>query len=232
MGTMKKKTRVLTAPISGKGQDGFSLVGGYRNQGAVGPTNLGRSVTRTPFRGNAPMGNGGCCGKYVVSVCNSGSCCTNDPSIIKRTVKSNAGMLDNKYRWMSGVYPNWWVQDTSPLNASQGMFIAKLHAAAAGRCGQVTSNEAGVASGCSSNNGVQWTGGIPHCSKLVAKDPIAAVSSSEYMGAGLMKKKCLPAPPSKKAFPFTVLGGNNCQVSYNTWQEAQAAGALPANYVG
>jgi hypothetical protein len=141
-------------------------------------------------------------------------------------------MLDNKYRWMSGVYPNWWVQDTSPLNSSQGMFIAKLHAAAAGRCGQVTSDDAGVASGCSSNNGVQWVGGIPHCSKLVAKDPIAAVSSSEYMGAGLMKKRCLPAPPSKKAFPFTVLGGNNCQVSYNTWQEAQAAGALPANYVG
>ena len=233
MVAMKRNSKRFTDPISGRGRDGFSLVGGHRNIGAVGPTNLGRSVTRTPFRGNAPMGHGGCCGQYVVNVCNSGSCCTNDPSIIKRTVKNTAGMLDNKYKWMSGVYPNWWVQDTSPLNMSQGMFIQKVKAEAAGLCGVVKADDAGVVgSSCSSNSAVQWVRGIPHCSKLLAKDPKAAVSSSEYMAGGLLKNKCLPPPASKQPFPFTVVGGNNCQTSYDTWEEAQNDGALPANYVG
>lgn len=230
---MKRKANHIISPISGRGRDGFSLVGGYRNIGAVGPTNLGRSVTRTPFRGNAPMGHGGCCGQYVINVSNSGSCCTNDPDIIKHTVKNTAGMIDNKYKWMNGVYPNWWVQDTSPLNLSQGMYIYKVRTAAAGRCGEVTSDDAGViGSSCSSNNAVQWINGVPHCSRLLAKDPKAAVSSSEYMAGGLMKNNCLPPPPSKQPFPFTVVGGNNCQSSYNTWQEAQSAGLLPVNYVG
>lgn len=224
---------MYTDPISGRGRDGFSLVGGYRNIGAVGPTNLGRSVTRTPFRGTAPMGNGGCCGQYVVNVCNSGSCCTNDPSIIKKTVKNNAGMIDTKYKWMNGVYPNWWVQDTSPLNMSSGMHTRKVRAAAAGRCGVVIADDAGmVGSSCTSNDSVQWIGGVPHCGKLLAKDPKGAVSSSEYMEGGLLKSKCLPAPESMKPFPFTVVGGNNCQVSYDTWEEARDAGALPADYVG
>ena len=88
---LKRKSRRFQAPISGHGKDGFSLVGGYRNIGAVGPTNLGRSVTRTPFRGPIPMGNGGCCGTYQIKIHNSGSCCTNDSSIIKPTVKRYCG---------------------------------------------------------------------------------------------------------------------------------------------
>lgn len=227
---MKKNSKRYTDPISGRGTNGFSLVGGYRNIGTVGPTNLAKSVTRTPFRGNAPVGHGGYCGKYLINVSNSGSCCVNDPAIIKNSVKNTDGMIATKYKWLNGAYPNWWVQDTSPLNLSQGMFIAKLKAAASGRCGEVLSNDAGEGSSCSS--GLNWTGGIPHCSKLLTKDPKVAVSSGEYMAGGLLKNNCLPSPPSKQAFPFTVVGGNNCQTSYITWQEAQAAGALPENYVG
>lgn len=225
---LKRNSRRYTNPISGRGHDGFSLVGGHRNIGVVGQTNLGRSVTRTPFRGNAPMGHGGCCGNYVINICNSGSCCTNDPSIIKPTVKNTAGMIDTKYKWMSGTYPNWWVQDTSPLNFSQGMFIEKLKADAAGRCGEVLSTNAGT----STDSDVQWINGIPHCTKLLAKDPKAAVSSGEYMSSGLLKSKCLPPPPSKQPFPLPLTNGNTCQTTYLTWQQAQAAGLLPANYVG
>ena len=57
---LKRNSRRFLAPISGRGHDGFSLVGGHRNIGVVGPTNLAKSVTRTRFRGNAPMGHGGC----------------------------------------------------------------------------------------------------------------------------------------------------------------------------
>ena len=55
---LKRNSRRYQATISGRGHEGFSLVGGHRNIGSVGPTNLAKSVTRTPFRGTAPMGNG------------------------------------------------------------------------------------------------------------------------------------------------------------------------------
>ena len=44
---LKKKSLRFQNTISGKEKDGFSLVGGHRNIGSVGPTNLAKSVTRT-----------------------------------------------------------------------------------------------------------------------------------------------------------------------------------------
>lgn len=227
---MKRNANRYFKPVSGQGRDGFSLVGGHRNIGAVGPTNLGRSVTRTPFKGALPKGNGGCCGSYQVSIANSGSCCTNDASIIKTTVKNNAGMLDDKYKWTKSVYPRYWVQDTSPENFSQGSYIRAQKALAAGRCGQVTATDAGEPVKCSQGC-LAWVGGIPKYRTMLAKDPKGAVSSSEYLDAGLLKNKCLPSPASLQPFPYT-LSHNGCDVNYDTWQEAQAAGQLPANYIG
>jgi len=232
-----KRNTYAKRNLSGKGRDGFSLVGGYRNIGAVGPTNLAQSVTRTPFRGNLPMGSGGCCGNYTVVISNSGSCCTNDPEIIKSTVKNTSGMIDNKYRWTKRGYPNFWTQDTSPEAFSQSSHISKLKEQAAGRCGVVTSTDAGTAPACSSKTSsgasscIKWVGGIPQYRTLLAKDPKAAMSSGEYMSSGLLKSKCLPSPASLQPFPFTQ-ARNGCLTNYNTWQEAQAAGQLPSNYVG
>ena len=61
LATLKKKSRNnrRIAPISGRGVDGFSLNGGYRNVGAVGQFRMISNNTRTPFRGTEPMGNGG-----------------------------------------------------------------------------------------------------------------------------------------------------------------------------
>ena len=85
--TLKKKSRNNRrfAPISGRGVNGFSLNGGYRNIGAVGQFRMISNTTRTPFRGTEPMGNGGSLGKYYNKVTNSGSCCTNDNEIIKKS---------------------------------------------------------------------------------------------------------------------------------------------------
>jgi hypothetical protein len=55
--TLKKKSAARYFPHSVAGV-GFSLNGVTRFLGA-GDTSLGRSVTRTPFRGNLPMGHGG-----------------------------------------------------------------------------------------------------------------------------------------------------------------------------
>jgi len=90
----KRNSRRFKAPISGRGTKGFSLNGGMRNQGWVGQTNLGRSNVGTVFRGAFPMGNGGCCGTYVINTQNSGGCCTNDPEIVKRSTMNTKGLIE------------------------------------------------------------------------------------------------------------------------------------------
>ena len=230
LATLKQKSKIYTNHISGKGNNGFSLAGGLRNIGAVGPTNLAKSVTRTRFRGIAPMGSGGCCGNYIINVSNSGSCCVNDPDIIKSSVKNTKGMIDTKYKWMSSTYPNWWVQNTSNENYDQSEHIRKVKETVTGRCGVMLSTDAGNAS--SNENMTIWENGIPRCSKPYTKDVKVAMSSGDYITTGYLKKRCLPTPPNKQAFPFIVNNKDNCHTSYKTWQEAQQAGLLPANYVG
>uniref|UniRef100_A0A6C0BZZ3 Uncharacterized protein n=1 Tax=viral metagenome TaxID=1070528 RepID=A0A6C0BZZ3_9ZZZZ len=87
---LKRKSIRYQAKISGKGFKGFSINGGLRNQGWVGQTTLGRHLSKTPFRGNLPMGNGGCCGNYDVSILSGSNCCTNDPNIIKRSTMNTS----------------------------------------------------------------------------------------------------------------------------------------------
>jgi len=92
--TLKKKSRRWQTPISGQGDLGFALNGTLRNHGSVGPTNLGKSVKRTPFRGNEPMGHGGCCGNYKIDIHNSGSCYTNNKRVVKRSVGNTRGLIN------------------------------------------------------------------------------------------------------------------------------------------
>ena len=158
LNTMKRKT-AAKLNLSGKGpkqtwmsqgphgksvthviSTGFSLNGGHRNIGRVGQTNLGRSVTRTPFRGNAPMGNGGSNGKYPIVISNSGSCCTNRSDFIKPSSLNTKGMLARKYKWLNGggtdhhgnpahnpVKPD----DNYPENFSQSSYIQSKASTAA-----------------------------------------------------------------------------------------------------
>ena len=64
--TLKKKSRNNRrfAPISGRGENGFSLVGGTRNHGGIGQFRMISSTTRTPYKGTEAVGNGGKYGKY------------------------------------------------------------------------------------------------------------------------------------------------------------------------
>lgn len=156
--TMKRKT-TAKMNLSGKGpkqtwmsqgphgesrthvmSTGFSLNGGHRNVGRVGQTNLGRSVTRTPFRGNAPMGNGGTNGKYPVVISNSGSCCTNKSDYIKPSSLNTKGMLARKYKWLNGGGTNHHgdpahnpvkPDDNYPDNFSQSSYIKSKASTAA-----------------------------------------------------------------------------------------------------
>jgi hypothetical protein len=140
---LKRNSRRFKAPISGRGKDGFSLNGGYRNQGRVGQILAGRSLGGTKFRGNTPMGNGGCCGNYVINIANTGNCCTNDPSIIKRSSMTTKGRIESGLlNPVGGIFRNVncntscrriWVADLSPLNQSQGNYIKEVSIKSAGK---------------------------------------------------------------------------------------------------
>ena len=130
-------------PISGKGKDGFSLNGGHRNIGGVGRFRMVSNTTRTPFRGNLPMGSGGSNGTYDTTICNSGACCTNDPDIIKPSSVNTSGMIQMRYerKWdstnetyicprliLNSQYPYSWTQQGNSSYVStndQGLYIRK-----------------------------------------------------------------------------------------------------------
>ena len=97
----------------------FSINGGYRNQGWVGQTSLSRSFIKTPHRGVTPRGHGGCCGTYNVSVVCPREPCTNNNSVIKKSVVSTDGMLDGKYRWIRRPAPYTSVKPDVNHNLNQ-----------------------------------------------------------------------------------------------------------------
>jgi hypothetical protein len=124
--TLKVKSNRFQNKISGgiNNPNGFSLVGGYRNLPYIGQTSLSKSVTRTPFRGNLPMGHGGSNGEFKISIANSGSCCFNDPNIIKKSVGSSKYAIIHKNKWLHSAYPNLITKNNEMQ--SQSDYINKL----------------------------------------------------------------------------------------------------------
>ena len=254
--TMQRKSARFQAPhwISGQGENGFSLVGGHRNVGAVGPTNLGRSVTRTPFRGTEAMGGGGCCGTYDRIISNSGSCCTNKNNIIKTTTKNTAGMIQMKYsrkwdenlqKWvcprvvLNSQYPNYWVQSSTALGGetTQGEYVTAIHRRS-GSCDPVVPADGQPPNAGDNNckNCIFRSGG-----KLYFRTPYAKTllplkgGYAEFQSGQLMKNNCLfqySSPTTDKNGPFPMsLTHNGCDKNFNTVQDAIAAGMLPADHV-
>ena len=109
--TMKAKSLAMYSTHSDK--SGFSLNGALRHPVA----NLGRSVTRTPFRGPAPMGHGmgsrcrvggwrarTCGGTYPQSIHRS-SLGTRQTTV-KPSVMNQKGMIETRYTGiLHGAYP-------------------------------------------------------------------------------------------------------------------------------
>lgn len=230
--------------------NGFSLNGGYRNAGGVGQFRLIQNTNRTRFRGTEPLGNGGSGGKYTRVVMNSGTCSANDPSIAKGSTKNTAGMLHTKYRWVHGAgYPRHWHKDITVAgepHATQSAYIRRL-TQAAGACDRkqpfnrcqsassVAATEAAAANAALCNkNCVYYIG--PRRTKVrfrpTTKFLRGSMSQGEYIDAGGVSSAAgLPTPARRQHFPPYRIH-NGCDVNYRTWQQAQAAGLLPVNYVG
>ena len=245
---LKRNSRRFQDPISAHG---FSLNGGHRNIGRVGVTNLAKSVTRTPFRGDIPMGHGGNNGHYQVSIYNSGSCSSNNPNIIKLSTKNTKGHIFESFKYPvcangncgKGSQENW-VQDFSAENFSQGVYIHNvisangscvvnknelLLAEMPAKCPQ-TVNNMGYQTQCKA--GAYHIGGKKYYQEYYAKsNGSGAMQSSDYMRSLLQKRNCLPTPPNRQHFPPNVNHGG-CDVNALTPAEAIEVGLLPKDWTG
>jgi len=235
---LKRNSRRFQAPISA---NGFYLNGTRRNIGYVGQNSFGHSVTRTPFRGAKPMGNGGCCGTYPIEIHNSGDCCTNDPNIVKLSTKNTKGHIYDRF-----IYPvcangdcgkgsqSNCVKNTTALNNSQGVYIENV-IAASGSCvpsaNSAKNADAGIkpcVTDCFPGN--SHIGGKKHFVGAYTKDLGLNTPASQYIRTQLKQYNGLPTAPCMQHFPMT-LNHNGCDVNYLTPEAAKAAGALPADWM-
>jgi hypothetical protein len=107
--TLKRKTQAKYNNSS-VGATNFSLNGTLRNQGYVGQTSLSRSLPRTLMNGNTPRGHGGCCGTYQMhSIIQSAVTSLNDPNVIKNTVLSTRGLLDEKFNCIENINQPYFI---------------------------------------------------------------------------------------------------------------------------
>jgi len=89
LATLKKKSN--RGVISGKGKDGFSIVGGYRNKGRVGETYENQYV-RTLYKGIDAVGHGGNNSNYVITEIKP-KITTNNYKIIKKPNLTTKGYI-------------------------------------------------------------------------------------------------------------------------------------------
>ena len=251
---MRRKVREnhpRVAPISGhltggdgktgvndSNRAGFSINGGHRNLRGIGQMRMVGSGGWSGGGRGAARGGGGNSSWYFSA---------NDPTVIKRSSRTNASMINMKYRWIKGAqYPRAWFKDipSATLDVkSQSDYIKKL-AARSVRCGTV--KVVAPADPCKDKTCKFFVGTGALKRKRVAWKPVTktvterVVSQSQYIEKGGLKdgrRNCLSLPEPNKYthFPMYIrhMGSElGCQVNYLRWQDAVAAGALPANYVG
>jgi hypothetical protein len=242
---LKRKSRRFQAPISGRGNKGFSLQGGRRSQGWVGQGVRGRSLTGTPFRGNYARGSGGLLGKYSQVINNRGSCCTNDPDIVKRSTMNTPGYIDSVVTYPTSIFNTScengacqqpeWVKDFSELNHSQSSRIDKLTRQAAGtcKCNNNNARDAGhdhCSKDCKSAS--YHIGGKKYVREMYAKQlNYLNVGGSMYQRTGLMRRNKLPTPATMKAWPVALNHNSTCMVNAMTPEQGKKLGLLPDKWM-
>ena len=180
---MKRKSRGFNAPISGHGKDGFSLNGGYRNQGWIGQTSISRPTHKTLFKGTEPVGHGGHLGDYVVSIL-PGSCSLNDSSVIKPSTLNTKGYIESNM-----VCCQETVKSIDPLQSSQEIYIKNLSDKMAA-CSNVKTSFA-TSYVCSDPAfASHFIGGKKKVVLPYAKT-VSSLTSGEYISSMLLKKSCI-----------------------------------------
>lgn len=248
-----RNAHVSSSSVAGVG---FSLNGTLRNTSGF---RLLSGTTRTPFKGPLPRGHGSGNGAYPLIISNTGSAVgINDSTIVKRSNVSDATMRNLKYRWIhGGTYPRVWHKEIASAHVetrTQQSYIKMISEegvpGARGRKGGAAFKVPGAALDACGRNAVLGlpAAGTPECTclrkvgtesaikhlriRITTKPGQIVVSQGHYLTlGGVGRRNCLPTPPSKQPFPF-AMPHNGCDVNYLRWQDAQAAGRLPANFVG
>lgn len=248
LAVLAKKSKHYTNRVSGCGQNGFSLNGGYRNQGWVGQDMFGRTLIGTPFRGSEPIGHGGKNGTYTTTVINRSRPCTNDPGIIKRSNMNTPGYISSRLvprgaPCEEGVYTRCgpvWVQRFDPDDHAQSEYIRRLHT----RCASVNWPKSGgtqepYASTAGSNTceGVPcraasyFIGGRKVYRAVFTKSlPDFPLTCGEYTKTRLMIVRHLPTPPCAVPWPTPIARDAQCKGLYVTPQAGYRAGLLPEEW--
>ncbi len=126
--TLKKKAAAKYNNSSVNSSTGFSLNGGYRNQGYVGQTSLSRSLPRTLMSGATYKGHGGCCGKFLIKeMVSSAVLSTEDHNVIKKSSLTNMGMISSHYKWIRRPYPFTSVKPATINQNTQQQYIEYIH---------------------------------------------------------------------------------------------------------
>jgi hypothetical protein len=242
--TLKKKSKRFQDKISGKEQ-GFAINGTFRNQGWVGQSSMGRTLAHTPFRGIAPMGNGGHQGKYRINIIESnGTSITNNSTMVKRSNMNTNGHLLATVEHPTSVFvndcsgqcQNIWVKDFSPLNNSQSTYIDKT---ARNNIKVLIKPNAGIhhlicdptmPEYCSGNG--HHIGGKLIPNKFYTKElNYLKKGGSDYIRTALMTKNDLPTPPCKASYPPKLNHNSTCQINFQTPQDAINAGVLSQDWM-
>jgi len=209
---MKNKAFAMHTSHS-RGKDGFSLNGRSRFKG---PGQVSLGVTRTPFRGNEPMGHGGgascrvggraarACGagKYPRIISNSGKAYT-PQTLVHDSTMNTAGMLQKRYMGiLHGTYPNTWVKS---MVSEDGV---KKAASEPILCPQPETE--------------------PNLCGPYAKNVLTETYSERSMR---ITAQCVRPNCEQRPFPFRF-SNSQCSGSFLTWQQAKAAGALCEGFQG
>jgi hypothetical protein len=179
---MKRKSRGANKPVS---KNVFSLNGGYRNIGIIGQTNLMRSHK---------------------------SCGSNDPTIIKTSIKNTAGHISSAFTHpicADGNYPIISTKSYTPENQSQGIYIENLvkniHRDCSGNI-----SDAGLKKHVDGCNNSVYIGSRKILRKHYTKDLDYDMSAKEYMQTRLLKNNCLPLPDNAIPVSKRWINGGGC----------------------
>ena len=193
--TLKRKSRRFQVPVSA---NGFSLSGGYRNQRAIGDTNLSALTN----------------GQYNF-------CSGNDPAIVKLSTKNTKGLIYSTFLFPTcpaGATPNPnykanWVKNFSPETRSAGQYTTDVVQANSAACVTTKTNSGTDASGnqCAKDCKARsyHIGGrfvyTTYNAKNSGEYGQGSITAGEYLRAGLLLRNCLPTPKALAPVPPALL---------------------------
>lgn len=217
-------------PIS---HEQFSTSGTMRTQGRIGQTSLSRSITRTPFKGQEPVGYGSSNNTYIKNIVFS---CNNSSLSNGQSTLTNKGHILSKIVNPTSVYNDKCsfnkcdstqiVKNFNSHDHLQSSYVRKLKGINVKK--ETTTSNKDFTFDCD-NIYMLGTRKISRNSyHKVAGN--GAITSGEYNETVLLKNNCLPTPPCKQPFPLTT-NKNGCNIEYKTPDEAITAGILPLDWM-